>query len=278
MTIRVVTDSTCDLPAEVVEKYSIEVVPMAINIGDQSYLDGIDMTREAFYEGLPTFPTHPSTGVVGEPHFIDRYQALLSSGADQVLSIHISERLSGVINVARGAAERVGEQVVAFDSGQLSLGLGIIVERAAAMAAAGEPMASIRDAIADLRKRVYTFAGLDTLEYLRRSGRVPGVVAGIGGLINLKPLLHMYDGEVQFERVRTARRVMARVVDVARAKAPYECLHFMHTAAPMRVNELRNHLADLLPGGPEWVVDVTPVIGANLGPGLVAFSGIQRKP
>ena len=109
MTIRVVTDSTCDLPASTIEKYDIKVLPLYINVGEEEYLDGIDITREEFYTKLPDFPTNPTTAVPSGEKFRAVYDALAEEGATQVLSIHIAEALSGTLNVARSAA--AGESV-----------------------------------------------------------------------------------------------------------------------------------------------------------------------
>lgn len=173
MTIRIVADSTCDLPKETVDQYGIRVVPLYINVGKQGYLDGIDITREEFYKRLPTFPEHPTTAVPSPQKFRAMYDSLAEEGATHVISIHISTALSAVVDMARQAAqETTSALVTVLDSQQLSLGTGFLVETAAKLAAAGHSVAEVLSALGDQIKRSHIFAALDTLEFLRRSGRM----------------------------------------------------------------------------------------------------------
>ena len=138
MSVRIVTDSTCDLPKDTIAQYGIRVVPLYINVGKQGFLDGIDISREEFYNKLPTFPVHPTTAAPSPLKFRAMYDSLAEEGATDVLSIHISVALSAVVDVARVAAqETTSVPVTVFDSRQLSLGTGFLVERAAKLAAEG---------------------------------------------------------------------------------------------------------------------------------------------
>jgi DegV family protein with EDD domain len=186
MAVRIVTDSTCDLPAETIARYDIRVVPLYINVGKESFLDGIDITREEFYTRLPGFPEHPTTAVPSPQKFHAIYDALAEEGATEVLSIHISTALSAVVNVAILAAqETTSVPVTVFDSRQLSLGTGFLVETAAKLAAAGSSIAEIQEMLDAQIKRTHVFAVIDTLEFLRRSGRMNSFIANIGTLIQL---------------------------------------------------------------------------------------------
>ena len=128
MPVRIVTDSTCDLPAETIARYGICVVPLFINVGEQGFLDGIDITREEFYKKLPAFPVHPTTAVPSPLKFRALYDSLVDEGATDVLSIHISVALSAVVDVARSAVkETTSVPVTVFDLQQLSLGIGFLV-------------------------------------------------------------------------------------------------------------------------------------------------------
>jgi DegV family protein with EDD domain len=130
--IRIVTDSTCDLPQSVVDDHQITVIPLYINIGKKAYLDGVDMSREAFYRQLPTFNPHPTTAAPGTNIFQQTYERLAEAGATKILSIHIAETLSATVNIARGAAkETTAVPVTVLDSGQLSLGMGFMAQTAA---------------------------------------------------------------------------------------------------------------------------------------------------
>lgn len=278
MSIRVVTDSTCDLPASIIAELQITVLPLYINIGKKGYLDGVDMSRQQFYEGLPTFSSHPQTAAPGSDTFRHVYEGLAKEGASEILSIHIAKQLSATIEVAHlGARETKALPVTVFDSRQLSLGMGFLVQRAAQAAAEGHTMPDILALLEQLVSRTYVFAALDTLEYLRRSGRMNSVVARLGTFLQIKPLLKMYDGTASSERVRTRQRAMTRLTRLLQDVGTLEEVALIHTNAPERVKALRQQAADLLPLGDLTTVNITPVIGAHVGPGAVGFACIARS-
>ena len=186
MTVRVITDSTCDLPASVVADLGIQVIPLYIHVEGQDYLDGIDITREQFYTRLPNFKDHPRTAVPSMLKFRSMFDDLAEKGATEVLSIHISETLSAVADVARSAAaETQSVPVTVFDSRSLSLGTGFLVQTAAELAKAGHTVKEIVEKLEEQVKRTYVSAALDTLKFLRRSGRMNGVVSTIGELLDI---------------------------------------------------------------------------------------------
>jgi DegV family protein with EDD domain len=273
MTVRIVTDSTCDLPKEIIDRYGIRVVPLYINVGNQGYLDGIDITRTEFYQKLPTFAEHPTTAVPSMQKFLAMYESLADEGATAVLSIHISISLSATVEVARSAAqETTSVPVIVFDSRQLSLGTGFMVETAAKMAAEGHSVEEILHVLNQQVKRSHVFAALDTLEFLKRSGRMNRYISGLGTLLQLKPILTMYDGKPGSERVRTRARATKRVVEMLAEVGPIERVALLHTNAPEMVKELRHLAANLLPPGEILEADITPVIGAHIGPGAYGFA------
>ena len=277
MKISIVTDSTADLPKDEVERHNIGVVPLYINIGENSYLDGVDMTREAFYLGLPHFKHHPATAVPGIDAFIKAFNHALESGADAVISLHISKTLSNTVDVARLAAERIKEiPVHVLDTGNLSLGVGLLARRAALMAEAGEKVKTILAEINDKAHRTYTFAVLSTLEFLRRSGRLSNLQFGLGSLLILKPIIKMNNGVTDLEKTRTITGSHRRLMELVEEKGKLEELAFVHTHAPEKIARLQEEAAYLVPQGlPAMVGEVTPVIGSHIGPGAVGFSFIQ---
>jgi DegV family protein with EDD domain len=278
MPIRIVTDSTCDLPAEIISRYGISVVPLYINVGNQGFLDGIDMTREEFYTKLPTFPVHPTTAVPSPQKFHAIYDSLTDEGATEVLSIHISSALSAVVDVAKVAAQETSSvPVTVLDSRQLSLGTGFLVETAAKMAAAGQTIDAILAALNAQIKRSHVFAALDTLEFLKRSGRMNQFVANVGALLQIKPILTMFDGDPGNERVRTRERATQRLLEMLGSVGALERVAILHTHAPERVAELHTQITSLLPGSDILVADITPVIGAHIGPGAFGFAVIGAK-
>jgi DegV family protein with EDD domain len=279
MTVRIVTDSTCDLPAETIARYGIHVIPLYINVDNQGYLDGIDISREEFYTRLPFSPTHPTTAIPSMERFIAAYNGLADEGASEVLSIHISPTLSGVLNVASAAAREItSTQVTVFDSRQLSLGTGFLVETAANMAAVGSSIAEILRILDDQVKRTSVFAALDTLEFLKRSGRMNRYLAGVATLLQIKPIMTMHDGKPGSERLRTRDRALKRVVEMLVMAGQLERVAIVHTHASQEIlTELRSMAAHLLPQGSILTADITPVIGAHIGPGAVGFAIIQAS-
>ena len=279
MSIKIVTDSNCDLPAELVARHGITVVPLYINIGKKSYLDGVEMTHEEFYEGLPHFESHPTTSVPGPGQFVQVYEQLAQAGATGIISIHIGGALSAMVAVARLAAEEVKSVPVAvFDSGQLTLGTGLLAVRAAEAAAEGRPMGEIMATLEEQAARTHCIAALDTLEYLRRSGRLSRFQSSLGSVLQIKPILRMHAGEFDMERVRTRNGASARLLEVVTQLAPFEKLTLVHTHAPDKAQLLRQKASHLFPDDEEpMVAEVTPVIGTHIGPGAAGFVAIQAR-
>lgn len=279
MSIRVVTDSNCDLPAEVLREYGIVVVPLYINIGTDSYVDGVEMSRKEFYEGLPSFKAHPTTSVPGPGQFVEAYSRLAAEGATEILSIHISASLSAVVNSARLAVEDADlVPVTIIDSGNLTLGTGLLALKAAQAAREGRSLSDIVALLEDQIQRTYCFAALDTLEFLRRSGRLTRFQSALGSVLRVKPLLKMHDSNIDMERVRTRKKAIERVIELTRELGPLEELTLVHTHAPEEAEALRRQALSLFPPGREVMsAEVTPVIGAHIGPGVVGFVAIQAQ-
>jgi DegV family protein with EDD domain len=278
MTIGIVTDSTCDLPQHIIEELGIKVIPLFINIGNKGYLDGVDITRKDFYTNLPSYKSHPSTGTPGMDIFKDAYKTLFNKGCTEILSIHISEKLSATVNMARSAAQEFKQiPVTVRDGGQLSLGTGFQVERAARMAVEGKSMQEIVTALDDVMSRTFVAARLDTLEFLRRSGRMNGFIAGIGSLLQLKPILTMKNGLPGSERVRTTHRAETRLMEMLEAHQPIEHFSSLHTNAAEQASAFQAQAARILPSNTSYSMDITPVIGAHIGPGAVGYAIISKN-
>ena len=278
MQIKIVTDSTCDLPQEYIEKYKINVVPLYINIGDQGYLDQVDIERKEFYENLPNYPVQPTTGTPGIQTFTDVYQTLADEGADHIISIHISESLSATVDVARKAAELFkAVPVTVIDSQQLSLGTGFAVLTAAQMIEDGYSLKEILYTLEDQMARTHVFAALDTLEFLRRSGRLNGVVTSLGSLLQLKPILTMNKGVANSINIRTTKKALQKVLNILKDNLPIEQVALVHTNAPETAKKLYEMAAGMLPEGKIMSMDITPVIGAHIGPGAAGFAIISAE-
>jgi DegV family protein with EDD domain len=207
------------------------------------------------------------------------YEDLADRGASEILSIHISISLSATVDVARTAANETKKvPVTVLDSQQLSLGTGFLVLSAAEAAAEGKSMDEIVSMLNEQTSRTYVIAALDTLEYLKRSGRMNAVVARLGSVLKIKPILIMHDGEPTGERVRTRERALARLIEFIGELGPLEELALVHTNAAQEAKELFQRSKHLFANQEEPLsVDVTPALGTNIGPGVVGFACITAK-
>jgi DegV family protein with EDD domain len=277
MKIGIVTDSTSDLPAQLVEEHNIQVVPTILVLEGKEYLDGINITREEFYTRLPALHTPPTTAAPSIGDFTTPYETLFSQGCDHIISIHSAVQLTTIVNVAHQAAKEFQNKVTCIDSGSLSMGLGF-----QALAAAEEAEFGVKpalDAIASTRKRLQVSAALDTMEYLRRSGRVPNTVAKLGGLLSIKPLIELIDGQVKpIGAVRTTHQADERMLNFLLKEGQLQRLAIMHTNAEHRarklLDEMMSHSRQSLPRDILFV-NVTAVIGTHLGPNGVGFAAIS---
>jgi DegV family protein with EDD domain len=267
--VRIVTDSTSDVPLNAAERLGISVVPAYVQIGNQSYRDGPaagGLQREDFYAQLPAMPSTPTTAVPPAHDFAAAYRGLIGE-AEEVIAILVSASLSGMYNAARLGAQEVPElRVHVVDSEQVTMGLGWMVIAAAEAAAEGKSAQDILSLVQDMKPRVRVFAMLDTLEYLRRSGRVSWARAAAAQVLRIKPIVEVLQGVVSNKgRTRTRRRAIEQLISLTRALGPLERLAILHTYAP-DLDEFRRHLADLCPSEPSPIVAVTTIIGAHVGP------------
>lgn len=278
MKLGIVTDSTSDLPVYLIEEYELEVIPTILVMDGREYSDGDGISRDEFYQRLPDMKIPPTTAAPSIGEFTARYQKLLRAGCDHILSIHAAGQLTTIINTARQAAGTYTGRITVLDSGSLSLGLGFQV-LAAAEAAEDGMQAALR-AVESARQRVQVFAALDTMENLRRSGRVPGAVAALGGLLSIKPVIELKEGEVKaIGAARTTHQANERIADLLINGSPLERLAILHTGAEARAREFINHLMmkfslsiprDIL------LVNVTPVIGTHVGPNGLGFAAVRE--
>jgi DegV family protein with EDD domain len=276
MTIRIVTDSTCDLPLDIAERLNITVVPAYVNIGDQSYLDGIDLTRDQFYRELEGYKTPPTTAAPSSGTFTQVYEQLADVGATEIISIHVASKLSGILNAARLGSEDTQVKVSLFDSQSLSMGLGLLAQTAAEAAVDGRSLDDIMALLDSSARRTYVFALLDTLEFLRRSGRVNWAQFGIGTLLKVKPLIRVYGGVLEMqEKIRTSKKATEKMIERIAELGQYDRVALLHTAAPAELEQLRGQLSHIIPAGSNPPVSlVTPAVGAHVGPRALGFAGI----
>ncbi len=274
--IRIVTDSTADLPPELAAELGIWVVPCFILFGTESFLDGVTITREQFYARLASSSQLPTTAAPGVGMFAEIFN--LAQPGDEIVSIHVAATLSGIWNAARLAGETVsGVRVVAYDSSSISMGLGWQVVFAARAARQGKSLAQIIALLDNLKSRAYTFAALNTMEFLRRSGRVSWARALVGQVLNIKPILKVYQGQVEsVGRARSHSRAVAQLVQLVTGPGALEALAVLHTTALAEATVLAESLAYLVPREPIPIVDVAPTIGVHVGPNGLGLAAVAK--
>jgi DegV family protein with EDD domain len=280
MSVRIVTDSTCDLPVDVIEQYGITVVPIYVNLENKSYQDGVNLDRQGFYQQLESSKTFPSTASPSTESFVTVFSDLAKKGADAILSIHLASTISGVYNVAMLASQSVKQGLVrTIDAGQISLGTGFIVAAAAKMAKAGKSLSEIIAAIQELANRTYTFAIVDNLKYLQHSGRVSQFKALLGSLLQVKPLLRFYQGTPTVKILRTSKSAVEQLLASVKSLGKLEALNVLHINALDKALALQETALNQFPElANSKIIDVSPAIGTHIGPGTVGFAAVAAAP
>ncbi len=269
--VRIVTDSNCDVPADLVARHAIVVVPSLLNIEGRTYRDGLDLSRAEFYQRLPRLRPLPTTAAQSAGEFEAAYRLC---GDAPIVSIHLAAAFSAIFNAARLGAEPLGSQVTLVDSGSMSMGLGFQVLAAAEAAERGATVAEVVAAAHSVQQRLRLMAVLDTVEYLHRGGRANAITAGISQLLQIKPLLEVANGKViSLARLRTRAKAREGLVARIEALGPLERLAVLHAAADDDAQTLAERLAPRA-AQPPFVVEVTAVIGTHVGPGTLAVAAV----
>lgn len=275
MSVAVVTDSTAYLPAELIEAHRLTVVPLTVVIDGTEGREGVDVTPSEVARALSQRRVTVNTSRPAPGQFARTYRQLLDQGAEGVVSVHLSARLSGTAEAATLAAAEFDGRVAVIDSRSTGMGLGFAVLAAAEAAAQGRDLAGVRQATLDAVDRIHTLFYVDTLEFLRRGGRITAASALLGTALSVKPILRMVDGAiVSREKVRTRGRALARLVDLAVDAAGESDIDIAvhHLNSERRATELAEGLAERL--GPRlrdrYVVEIGAVVAAHVGPGLMS--------
>ncbi len=280
MSVCVVTDSTADIPLETRRELGIHVVPLKVIFGDEEFVDGVTMQAPEFYSRLVDDNVFPTTSQPSPGEFIDVYTRLLDH-YDGIVSIHISAELSGTLDSAtqaRAQMEGAGEAIRIIDSRSASMGIGLVVLDAARAAQAGGDLDAVAKLAEDLIPRSGVIFLLDTLEYLRRGGRIGPASAFLGTLLRFRPLLHIDEGIVKpLARPRSRRKGIERI------RAHMEAVGALHSAAviaaddPVGAADLSKAIFDLVPGEVPAMSIIGPVIGAHAGPGLIGVAYLTKS-
>lgn len=273
--IAVVTDSTAYLPPELVAQYGIYVIPQQLTWGDETFLDGVTMDPQTFFERLSRSKDIPTTSQASAGEFVDLF-AEAARNADGIVGVFISTEMSGTVSSASAAQELLPDlPIEVVDSRSTSMGLGFVALAAARAAAGGKELAEVAAAARELVPRVSVLFVVETLKYLHRGGRIGGASRLLGSALRIKPLLHLNEGRVDaLERVRTKRKAVGRMLEVMMERvgdAPVYAA-VIHANAPEEATKLREQVREQFPCVELYLTEFSPVIGTHIGPGTVGVA------
>lgn len=273
--VAVVTDGAAAMPPELVEEYDIAVVPFQLIWEGETLRDGIDITPSQFYRRLRTAKSLPTTSQPLAGDFVRLYGEL-SKKAEAIASIHIAEEFTGTYNTALLAAKQAATvPIEVIDSRTATMGQGFLVLEAARAARRGASLSEVVARVKSLIPKVHVIATLDTLEYLRRSGRVPTVKASLGSMLNVKPVFHLYDGQARlYAQVRSRKRAVQIMAEAIPKTAEKGGLHIavLDTDAPGEAQELKAQILSRFDPAEIYVAEFSPVMGCHTGPGLLGIT------
>ena len=277
MTVRIVTDSSADLPAELVQQHQITVLPCYVVVDDQTLKDGVDIQADDFYQRLQTGGRSPTTAQPTVADFQAVYQDLTSQG-DQVVSIHVSGKLSGTLNSAEQAKGALyGEAVEIIDSRLAAMPLGLVVLEAAALAAEGGGHKEVAEKVRQGLNLHHGLFALDTLEFLQKGGRIGKAQAFLGSVLNVKPILRLHEGEAHpVERPRNRERALHRLVELVKELGPVRRMAVIHSTDAERMAVLKQELTGLLPADQIIEARFGSTLGTYIGPDALGVAITQE--
>ena len=279
MTVKIVTDSVADLPPQVAQELGIAVVPLIVRFGEETYRDGIDLTADQFYEKLQTSQVFPSTSVPPPDAFAEAYDKLAEE-ADEIMAVTVSSRLSATYEVALQSIEQMKRKcrVEVMDSLSATMAEGFIVMKAARAAKAGASLDEVMEVARKNIPRVDFRAAFDTLEYLRRGGRIGKAQAFLGSVLKINPIVTLKDGLVEpAGKTRSRAKALDHLYDFAASYAHIEEMAVADTACPDEAEALRERLGAIFPKERIYRSKMTPVIGTHTGPGLLLVAVLGDK-
>ncbi|GAC1315293.1 MAG: DegV family protein [Acidimicrobiales bacterium] len=268
MTVKVVTDSSCDLPQELADEHGITIVPLSIRFGDEEFVDRQDLTPDEFWSRVDKSPTLPETSAPSPGAFEQAFRAAAAEGHDGVVAVLLSGGLSATVQSAELAAEAVKDTIAVkiIDTRQASAGVGLIALNAAKLAEAGKGLEDVSGAAAEQVGRTVLYATFDTLDNLRKGGRIGRAQALFGSVLSMKPVIELIDGVVEAEsRQRTRSKSLRHLADKVGAAGKLDHLVLIHADAP-DFNDLLVLLEEFIPRQDIIVTKIGAVIGTHSGP------------
>ena len=271
--VRIVTDSTADLTPEQQRAAGITVVPLNVHFGDEVFRDHVDLSTDEFFRRLKASSQLPHTSQPSVGAFEEAYRKLLEGG-DEIVSVHLSSKVSGTHNSALMAAQSIGGgKIDVVDSLSTSMALGFMALEAANLARAGRDRQTVAECVRGLVAKARVICVVDTLTYLERGGRIGKAAALLGSLLNVKPILQLKDGEVvPLGRARGRPQALNRLVELLERDGKVSRLAIMHGAAQADAEQLRERVASTYPGVDIQLTEIGAVLGTHTGPGVIGFT------
>ena len=280
--VKIVTDSTADLPSDLARELDIAVIPLTVHFGKEVFRDGIDIDSQRFFKRLKSAKTVPTTAAPPPRAFEEAYGQLVREH-DSILSIHLSSKLSQTVSTAeKGALPFLGrKKITVVDSLSASRGLGYLAIAAAEAARSGASLDELIKLMRTLIPHVYLVFFVETPDYLHRGGRLGKAQAMLGSMLNIKPLLALEDGEiVPLEKVRTRQRAIEKLCEFTLEFSKVRKMTILHSENPSDVKELSERIREHLPSVPIEVAPYGPVLASHVGPdafGIVIFEDSSRE-
>ena len=280
MNIKIVTDSTSDLPDDLINKLGITVIPLNVSFGTENYKDKVTISSDTFYKRLSEDNNLPKTSQPSPGDFKEIYDSI-EPEKNKILSIHVTAKMSGTYNSAvQGRAQsKMPENIEVIDTGQVSMGLGLTVIKAAEAVLNGQNIEEVKQLINQSIKLSECFCLLETLEYVEKGGRIGKAQAILGSVLKIKPMIIMKEGEVHdLAKVRTFNKGLTRLIETVKTFSPIETIAVMHSTTPDLAESISEEIKNLLPDiSTPYLTRFGPVIGTYSGPGAIGIGLIRKK-
>jgi len=273
MKLAIVTDSVSDISPKIAKELDIKVVPLTVIFGTEQFLDGIELSNAEFFKKLETDPNHPSTSQPSPEAFVKTYEKLLKEGYE-ILSVHVSAKLSGTINSAEQAIKAIDtNKIKIIDTGSASMAQGLVAMSAARAAKNAKSLDELADIAESTAKKTTVYVAMDTMEFLKRGGRIGKARAMLGSILNIKPIITTNDGEiVPHSRARTIKKAISSMINDMGEKDQIIEVAVLHSTTPDLAKDVMTQINAQNLNNAGTITEIGPVVGTHAGPGCLAIA------
>ena len=273
MKLAIVTDSVSDISPKIAKELKITVVPLTVIFGTDQFLDGVELSNSEFFQKLETDPNHPSTSQPSPEAFVKTYEKLLKEGFE-ILSVHVSAKLSGTINSAEQAIKSLDtNKIKIVDTGTASMAQGLVAMSAARAAKNAKSLDELADMAESTAKNTNVYVAMDTMEFLKRGGRIGKARAMLGSILNIKPIITTDNGEiVPHSRARTIKKAISSMINDMGDKDQIIEVAVLHSTTPELAKDVLSQIDAQNLNNPGTITEIGPVVGTHAGPGCLAIA------